>query len=175
MPYWAWLELLRPQSPPFSETLSPTKLYLPPTRPHSLKVPLPMGQAFKRTSLWGHSHSNHNSHPCTGEFLILVRIKGQPLYEDVFCQPEISSLLILHALQHSCDYPVLLWAYIIGSLRKEWCFIHVLQVSLPRTRYYISLAINDGPKRSSVLLDSLVTDLLFCENHALVARFTEAW
>lgn len=39
--------------------------------------------------------------------------------------------------------------------------------------YCISLAINDYPKRSSVLLGSLIMDLLFCENCDPVAKPTE--
>lgn len=51
----------------------------------------------------------------------------------------------------------------------------VLQAPLPSTPYYISLAVNDCLKRSSVLLDSLITNLLFCESHEPVAKFTETW
>lgn len=43
-------------------------------------------------------------------------------------------------------------------------YVCVLQVSLPSTHYYISLAINDCPERSSVLGDSLITNSLFCEH-----------
>jgi hypothetical protein len=60
IPYWVELEHQRTQILPERWHISSHKATHIPTKPYLLIVPLPMGQAFKYTSLWGHSYSNHH-------------------------------------------------------------------------------------------------------------------
>ena len=51
--HWAWLEHLKPQSPPASDTISPNKTTPSPARPHLLIMPFIF-------DLWDHFYLNHH-------------------------------------------------------------------------------------------------------------------